>query len=153
MDWCVHRRVYNEKKKKQKKKKKQPRREKTKLSVNAREGKKERWEETGWSILIIGTTEKRRRRQGNAVTSQEKKKEREETERNSFRIRQKKREKKCVYTESGQRHVLPYKSYCIHFPVIRESSSSHTSRCLCGKTRWGKEDACNALSKGFQSHT
>lgn len=50
----------------------------------------------------------------------------EEEEKNSIRVRQKKREreKKCVYTESGQQHVPPSKSYCIHFPVIRASSSS-----------------------------
>ncbi len=115
MDWCIG--EYTIKKKQ--KKKKRPRREKTKLSVNAREEKKERWEETGWSISIIGmrTTRKRCHQSGE-------KKRRDGKKLYSHSTEKKEREKKCVYTESGQQHVPPNKSHCIHFPVIRASSSS-----------------------------
>lgn len=119
IDWC-NRRVHYIKKAKEKKKKR-PRREKTKLSVNAREEKKrevrrdwlvhfDNWNEDDKEMLSPVRRERRRkkRRDGKKLYSHS---------------TEKKERKKCVYTESGQQHVPPKKSHCIHFPVIRASSS------------------------------
>jgi hypothetical protein len=58
------------------------------------------------------------------VRREKKERERQRETETLFAFDRKREKKKCVYTESGQQHVPPNKSHCIHFPVIRASSSS-----------------------------
>ncbi len=145
-DGLVHRRVYYKKKQKRRRSDRDEKRQSSRWTREKK--KKERWEETGWSISIIGMRTTRK------CCHQSGEKKRRDGKKLYSHSTEKREKKKCVYTESGQQHVLPNKSHCIHFPVIRASSSSRLHIYIYNiEERWGKEDACNALSKGFQSHT
>jgi hypothetical protein len=117
-DGLVHRRVYYNKKQKKKKEEATETRKDKALGERARRKKRE--VRGDWLVHFDNWNE-----DDKEMLSPVRREKKERWKETLFAFDRKKREKKkCVYTESGQRHVPPNKSHCIHFPVIRASSSS-----------------------------
>ncbi len=116
MDWCIG--EYTIKKAKKKKEEATETRKDKALGERARRKKRE--VRGDWLVHFDNWNE-----DDKEMLSPVRREKKERWKETLFAFDRKKREKKkCVYTESGQRHVPPNKSHCIHFPVIRASSSS-----------------------------